>query len=157
MNTVIKGSIGLAVVVILFSAVFMIAGLVNPIASLIFIVVAIGLNVGAIYWVLTRTAAENGYGMQLVNASLVGLIAGALIFGASLLMLTTIFPDHLDAAIQAGIEWIESSSASEQMKQKQVEGLEGKTPMGESMGGLIGTFFTSLVVGAIVAIFKRRK
>jgi len=31
------------------------------------------------------------------------------------------------------------------------------TPVSSSLQGMIGTFFTSLVIGAIVAIFQREK
>ncbi len=40
---------------------------------------------------------------------------------------------------------------------QQIAKIEAVTPMKSSMQGMIGTFFTSLIVGAIIAIFKRKK
>ncbi len=44
----------------------------------------------------------------------------------------------------------------DQMEQK-IAQIEAVTPVASSMQGLFGTFFTSLIVGAIVAIFQRKK
>ena len=158
MREVVKGSVGLAVLVFVFTAVVILSGITNPIVSaIIFLVGAIGLNIAAVWWVLAKTAPESGYGKQLVNATLVGLIAGVLIFGSSLLTLTLIFPDHLDEVVASNIELLELSKLPDEIKQAQIEKLEATTPMSQAQGGLIGTFFTSLIVGAIVAIFKRKK
>ena len=46
---------------------------------------------------------------------------------------------------------------TEEAVQAQVDKLEARTPVRESINGAIGTFITSLVIGAIVAIFKRKK
>lgn len=40
---------------------------------------------------------------------------------------------------------------------RQLQALESTTAMSQSIPGGIGTFFTSLVVGVIVAVFRRRK
>jgi hypothetical protein len=103
----------------------------NPVVGgLLFIALAIVFNVGCVFWGLKQTASQNGYLQQLLAAAGIGLVAGVLIFVFSFLMLTVLMPDYLE---------------------------QSKSPVGEATGGLIGTFFTSLIVGAIVGIFLRKK
>jgi len=159
MNAAIKASVALAVLVWVVSAIFAVAGLheSNPLVGIVILVVFIGLTVGCVFWALNATAAENGYGKQLISAVVLGLIAGVLIIGFSMLNLTVLFPDYLDENTTAVVEFLEGANLPEEVLQKQVAGLENRTAMGESIKGGIGTFVTSLIVGAIIAIFKRKK
>jgi len=115
------------------------------------------INVGCIFWGLKLTAADNGYGKQLLNALLIGVVAGLLIFAFSMINLTLLFPDYLDESSLATIEFLESRELPEQVLQAQVAKLEERTNVGEARNGAIGTIVTSLIIGAIVAIFKRKK
>ena len=91
-------------------------------------VLVIGANIAVVFWALKQTAKENGYLRQLGNGTLIGVIGGVLVFVASMVLLT-LLPDYNETT----------------------------TSVSSSMQGLIGTFFTSLIVGAIVAIFQRKK
>ena len=110
MNVVLKASVILAVAVSLVSTVVIAVGWhTDPvISSIVPIVAFIALNVGAIIWVLKQTAAENGYGKQLLNGLLVGVIAGVLIGMLSWASMTFIFPDALAEIQDAMIEVFEN-------------------------------------------------
>jgi hypothetical protein len=159
MNAVIKAGVALAVLVWIVSVIWAVAGLhqTNPIVGLVFLVVVIVLNVGCIYWALKQTAAENGYGKQLWNVILFGLVAGVLICALSMLNLTVLFPNYLEEESTAVIEFMEGAGMPEEALQGRIEQIEARTPLRQSINGLIGTFFTSLIVGAVVAIFVRKK
>jgi uncharacterized membrane protein YwzB len=159
MNAAIKASVVLALSVWVVSAIFAVAGLheANPLVGIVLFVLFIGLTVGCVFWALKTTAAENGYGKQLMSAVVLGLIAGVLIIGFSILNLTVLFPDYLDEHTTAVVEFLEGANLPEAALQKQVAALENRTTMGESIKGGIGTFATSLIFGAIIAIFKRKK
>jgi len=158
MSSVIKASVTLAVLVTIVSVVFAAAGMHHtPMLGIVLLVVVIGLDVGCVIWALSPTAAENGYGKQLLNAVIFGVVAGALIFGSSLLQTTVLFPDYIEESTTATIEMYESMGMPEAQLQKAVEKIESTTPVSAALQGTIGTFFTSLIVGAIVAIFKRKK
>ena len=159
MNAVVKGSIALAGAVALVSILMAVTGMhKNPIlGGIVSLVVVIGLDIVAVWWVLKQTAADNGYGKQLLNGLLVGVVAGVLIFLFSWVMLTVLFPNYMDEANDAMIEWMESSGMPQEQVEAQIERAENATPLRQSMAGLIGTFFTSLIAGAIVAIFVRKK
>lgn len=159
MNVVVKYSVILAAAVIVVSALLYASGLhANPaLGGLLSIGLFILFNVGAIYLALAQTAGENGYGKQLFNAAGVGLLAGALIFLGSWLLLAVVFPDALAEMKDGYIEMLQAAGQSEQQIDAVVQQFDKATPISQSVPALIGTFITSLVVGAIVAIFKRKK
>jgi hypothetical protein len=157
MNGVIKASVALAVAVFVVSVLFALGGLYNPLFGIVFLVVAIVLTVGCIFWALNQTADENGYGKQFLNVVVFGLIAGVLVFAFSMLNLKVLFPDYLAERSTAVIEWLEGMDMPAETLQAQIDKIESATPTRESLNGGIGAFVTSLVVGAVVAIFKRKK
>ena len=158
MNSVIKASVALVVAVMVISVLMYVTGLhENPlIGGLGSLVLVIGANVGVVFWALKQTAAENGYLRQLGNGVLIGLIGGVLVFLGSMALLTAI-PDYLDDMMEMQISSLEQWNLAEDVMQQQIAKIEAITPVSSSLQGLIGTFFTSLIVGAIVAIFKRKK
>jgi hypothetical protein len=159
MSAVIKASVALAVLVEIVSVIFSAAGLHEKgiLPGIVLLVVFIALNVGCVFWALKQTAEDNGYGKQLLNAAVFGLIAGVLIVGFAMLNLTVFFPDYLEESQTATIEFLEGMEMPAEALQAQVAKQEARTAWGDSMNGGIGTFFTSLIVGAIIAIFKRKK
>ena len=158
MNAVVKGSVGLAVAVGLVSILYVALGLhTNPMMGLVSIALFIVFNVGAVYWVLNQSAAENAYGAQLLNGLILGAIAGVLIFVFSWLNLAVIFPDAMEEMRVGYIEWMEAAGLPQDQLDKQIAKLDEATPVSQSLPGLIGTLVTSVIVAAIVAIFKRKK
>jgi hypothetical protein len=159
MSAVIKASVALAVLVAIVSVIFAVAGLHEKgiMPGIVLLVVFIALNVGCVFWALKQTAADNGYGKQLLNAAVFGLIAAVLIFGFSILNLKVFFPSYLEESTTATIEFLEGMNMPAEALQAQVQKQEARTVVGDSTGGAIGTFLTSLIVGAIIAIFKRKK
>ncbi len=87
---------------------------------------------------------------------MIGLIGGVLVFLGSMVLLTAI-PSYLDDMIEMQISSLEQWNLAEDVMEQQIAKIEAVTPVSSSMQGLIGTFFTSLIVGAIVAIFQRKK
>ena len=160
MKSVIKAAVTLAVLAAVLSVIVALVGLhrTEPmLAQAAFILPVIILNTGCIVWGLKGTAATNGYVRQVGNGIMIGAIAGVLIFGFSLLMLTVLMPGYLDEMKQATIEWLQTADIAEEMRDKQIATVEGTTATTQSMAGLVGTLATSLVVAVIAAIFLRRK
>ena len=161
MNAVIKASLALVVSVAVLSLLLAFSGLHESspmLAQLAFLLPAILLNAGCVFWGLKMTAAENTYGKQLLNGALIGIIAGVLIFAFSYLMLTVLMPDHLEQTKQATVSWLESQPQIPQTTlDAQIAKIETTTPASQALSGLIGTFFTSVIVGAIIAIFIRKE
>ncbi len=159
MGVVIKWSAILVVSVAALTVLINLAGLhTNPLSGgIIAIGVAIALNVGTLFMALKATASQNTYGGQLLNALMFGLVAGVLIFACSWILSTYVFPNTV-SEMQAGFkEWIQRSSFPEAQAQSQIAAIDQTTAATQAMNGAIGTLFTSLIAGAIIAIFKRRK
>jgi hypothetical protein len=158
MNTVIKASVALVVVVMVISLAMYFTGmhenaLIGGLGSLVLL---IGANIAIVFWALNQTAAENGYGRQLGNAALIGLVGGILVFLGSMLLLT-VLPDYLEEMKTMQIASLEQFNLPEDRMDAQIAKIEAITPVKSSMQGMIGTFVTSLIIGAIIAIFKRKK
>jgi len=158
MNTVIKASVALVVVVMLISLAMYFTGLhenalIGGLGSLVLLIAA---NIAIVFWALKQTAAENGYLRQLGNGALIGLIGGVLVFLGSMLLLT-VLPDYLEEMKTMQIASLEQWNLPEDRMDQQIAKIEAVTPVSSSMQGMIGTFVTSLIIGAIVAIFQRKK
>ena len=159
MNVVIKWSGVLAVVVAVLSLLVAVAGLHESpmVGGLGFVVVAILVNLAAVFLALRETKDQNAYGKQLMNGVLIGVIAGALIFLSSWAMLSVVFPDYLGEMKEGYTAFFEASGVPEDVMQQQIAQLEATTPVSQSMAGFIGTFFTSIIAAAIIGIFVRKR
>ena len=161
MNAVIKAGVAMAVLVAVFSTILVLTGLhvSSPFVGMIlFIVVAILVDLGCVFWGLAATAAENKYGKQLLNASLIGLIAAVLIFGFSLVQTKVIFPDYIDESQTALIEFYEEMpNVPEEQKEKMIASVEEMSAVGSAVSGAMFTIIFAVLGGALIGIFKRRK
>ena len=158
MNSVIKWSLILVVLVTAANLVILGTGMhKSMVGGLVFIALAVLLNIGAVVMALRETSAESSYGKQLVNGLLIGAIAGVLIFGASWLTLSVFFPQSIPEMVAGSKAFLESAPLPEAQKEQQMAALDETTAMGQALSGLIGTFFTSALVAAIAAAFLRKK
>ena len=159
MNESVKAGAILAILVTLLSAIVMGVGLHQNflVSGLVSISVYILLNIVLVYMTLNKSAAENTYGAQLLSSAVLGLVGGVLIFIGSWLLLSMVFPDALAEMRDSAIAFMESSNMPEADIEAQMTKLDAATPVSQSLPALIGTFITSVIVGAIVAIFKRKK
>ncbi len=159
MSVAVRASLILVALVSLLSIAIQVTGLnANFLASqFVFLVGAIALNVAIVIWALTRTATTAGYGGQVANAATIGLLGGVLIIVTSWILLSFVFPDALDQMRSGAIDFMDSQNMAPEEYQKQMEVLGAATPMSQSLPGGFGTFFTSLVTGAVFGFFKRRK
>ena len=159
MNAVVKWSIVLAGLVTVLSLVIGISGLHKNalVGGVLSIGIAILFNLGTVFMALKETATESSYGKQLLNGVSIGLIAGVLIFLSSWLLLTVIFPEYLDEMRAGYIDWLQAAGLPEEQMQQQIATMEATTPVSQSLAGLMGTFFTSLIAAAIIGIFLRKK
>ena len=158
MNTVLKWSVILVAVVTLMNLIIIGTGLhTNPLVGILFVVLALVFNITALIMLLRETRADCSYGKQLLNSILLGMIAGVLIFATSFLVLSVLFPNSIPEMIDGTIAFLESAPIDDDTRQAQIAAVQGTTAMTQSLSGLMGTFFTSLLVGAILAIFLRKK
>ena len=84
-------------------------------------------------------------------------MAGVLIFGTSWLTLSVVFPESIPEMVAASKAFLESAPLPEAPKEQQMAALDETTAIGQSLSGIIGTFFTSALVAVIAAAFLRKK
>ena len=69
-----------------------------------------------------------------------------------------VFQDNALDAREDAIAQVEASGAPQEQIDIQIKAIEAMTsPGGQATSGAVGTFFTSLISGAIIAIFRRKK
>lgn len=157
MGAVLKWSLVLVVIVTALSAVIGMAfepG--NSLGSVIFLPLAIGLNVGCVFMALKETAAENTYGKQLMLAIVIGVISGVLIFATSYMLYTTMLTAHVDFAIDQASDQILAQGLPADQEEQQLTFIQGFMPLLAAIPGLLGTLVTSITAGAIIAAFKKK-
>lgn len=104
----------------------------------LFISVAMVIEIVGLIWGLRKTAAlGRAYGGQILAGTMMAIVAGVIIIGASLLFTTVVFPNYFTDVKQA-------SAAS-------------ATPMAQAMSGFMGTLVTGILASAIIGIFVRRR
>ncbi len=159
MHVTLKASLVLVGLVALLSMMLYVTGLHKNFMAgqAVFLIGAVAINVAVIIWALGKTAAENPYGRQLLNATVIGVVGGGLIVLVSWLLASVVFPNALEETRQGAIEYMEANNFPEDKFQSQLETLNKTTPMSQAIPGGLGTFATSLVTGAVFAIFRRKK
>ena len=159
MQIPIKAGVILAVLVTLTSATLIATGLHENfiVLNIVSIVVYIAINVGVVFWALKRTAAENTYRLQLRSSLVLGVVGGLLVFLGSWLLLAVVFPGALPAIREGAVAFMEGSGMTDPQVLEQMESLDAATPLSQSIPGGFFTVLTSLVSGAIIGAFQRKK
>lgn len=160
MKHVVTSALVLTALVAVLSVLVALTGIhrSNPLmANAVFILPAIAINIGCIVWGLRGTRSEAGYLRQVGNGVLIGLIAGVLIFAFSVLMLTVLMPGYLEEVKEATVIWLQEQPISEEVRSQQIAAVQATRAWNQALGGLIGTFGTSVVTALVAAIFLRRK
>ena len=117
------------------------------------------IEIGGLIWGLRKTAAQGRtYLGQIVAGTLMAVVAGVVIICSSLLFTMVAFPDYFTEleAVQRQILQSQGRSAAE-IDQTVSASAAMNTPMGQAIGGFIGTLVTGIIASAIIAIFVRRK
>lgn len=158
MNPALKGGVILAVAVGLVTIVWTAAGLhEKPMLGLVVLGIFILLTAGLLVWTLKQTAPESPYGKQLLNSLIFGVVAGVLIFVISWVNAAVLFPNAIEEQGAAALEFMQGMNMPEDALQAQIDKLDQVTPVSQAFQGTIGTVVTSLIIGAIAAIFVRKK
>ena len=159
MNVAIKWGVILGVVVAVFGFIFGGGGLhtKGPMMALVFVGLAIVLNIVAVVLALREAKATTPYGGQLLNGLILGVVGAVIIFVGSWLMTSMVFPDYYSEMKQGYLEFFEGAGIPQDQIDAQMQAFDAATPVSGAMQGAIGTVITSLVVAAIGGIFLRKK
>ncbi len=158
MGAAVKWGVLLAVAVTVLNTIWVLAGLhTSPASAMGYLACAIVMDVIAVIFALKVTAAENRYGGQFLSGLVLGVVGCVLIFLTSWLELAFVFPEAIPDQIAGFKASYESMPVAYEVKQEMMAALDGVTPLNSAFHGATGTLATSVIAGAIAAIFLRRK
>lgn len=157
MKTPILWGVVLGVVVGATGFVFAGLGLhTNPTMATVFVGIAILVNVVFVIVGLRQTA-HAGWGRQVINGLVLGLVGAAVIFASSWVMTVVVFPDYYDQMAMGYVEFFTRAGLSAEQIETQMQAIREVTPAQSAGSGAVGTIITSLVVAAIAGIYLRDK
>jgi len=158
MGAAVRWGVILAIVVTVFNALWVLAGLHTSLTAAAGYLAAVTiLDIVAVVLALKVTASENSYGGQFLGGVVLGAVGGVLIFLTSWLMLSFVFPNVIQEQIAGFTEAYQSLPLSDAERQRAIGALQGVTATNSAFQGAMGTLFTSVIVAAIAGIFLRRK
>jgi hypothetical protein len=127
--------------------------------NVLFVVVAIAIEIGGLIWGLRKTARQGrAYGGQIVAGAMMAIVAGVIIIASSLVFTTVVFPNSIAEVEQMYRTKLRQQGRSESEITAAIQGTAAsRTPMAQAENGLVGTFLTGIVASAVIAIFVRRR
>ena len=129
----------------------------NPTLLYLFWLV-IPMQIGLLVWALRGSAATTGYGRQVWNGVSISLLASMIIFGASILFTTRVFPHYFQDLEALGRQLMAAKGLSAEQIEAAVR-LQApmQTPRASAMAGAIGTVVTGFLTSLIAAVWLRKK
>jgi hypothetical protein len=125
----------------------------------LFLPVVMLLEVGGLVWGLRRTAAQGrAYAGQILAGTLMALVAGVIIVVSSLLFTMVVFPNSASEIEQATRAALQRQGVSDAEIATTIQaGAAARTPMGQAIGGFLGTLITGILASAIIGLFVRSR
>ena len=121
-----------------------------------FVGAAIAINVIVVFIALRQMAADSGWGRQVLNGLVLGVVGAAIIFLSSFTMTTLVFPEYYVEFAEAARARAIAAGLSPEEIEIQVASATG-TPASSAFAGAVGTVVTSAVVAAIMGFFTRAR
>jgi hypothetical protein len=127
--------------------------------SLLFLFwLVIPFQVGLLLFALRSLAPGAGYGRQVWNGVSISVLGSMIIFGASLLFTTLVFPSYFRDLEQLGRQVMTKQGLSAaQIEAVLKANAPMQTPRASAMAGAIGTVVTGFLTSLIAAAWLRKK
>ncbi|HXG54105.1 MAG TPA: DUF4199 domain-containing protein [Vicinamibacterales bacterium] len=122
-----------------------------------FLVIVI--EIAGLIWGLRQTAAQGRtYSGQVVAGTMMSIVAGLVIIGASLLFTTVAYPDYFNELNAAQRQMMQQAGKTDAEITAAIDGAaDMQTPMANALAGFFGTFVTGVVASAIIGIWIRAR
>ena len=131
----------------------------DPVMSRMFVPVVSMLEIGALIWGLRKTAAQGRtYSGQVVAGTMMALIGAVIIFCASIIFTTVLYPNAFAEVNDMTREMMRKAGQSAEQIDAAIAGAAiGQTPVWAALTGVIGTVITGIVASAIIGIWVRAR
>ena len=118
----------------------------------------IPLQIGILLWSLRSTAPVTGYGRQVWNGVSSSLLGSILIYWASILFTTVVFPHYFQDLEALGRQMMAKQGLSADQIEAAVRAQAAlQTPRASAMAGAIGTVVTGFLTSVVAAVWLRKK
>jgi hypothetical protein len=118
----------------------------------------IPMQVGILLWVLRDLAPTTGYGRQVWNGVSSSLLGSMIIYAASILFTTVVFPHYFQDLEALGRQVMARQGLSPAQIEAAVRAQAPmQTPRASAMAGAIGTVVTGFLTSLIAAVWLRKK
>jgi Protein of unknown function (DUF4199) len=119
---------------------------------------AVPMQIAFLLWTLRNLAPTSGYGRQLWNGVSVSLLASMIVYAASLLFTTRVFPHYFQDLEALGRQLM----ARQGLSPAQIEAVVRdqaplQTPRARAMAGAIGTVATGFLTSVIAGLWLRKR
>jgi len=118
----------------------------------------IPMQVGILLWVLRDLAPTTGYGRQVWNGVSSSLLGSMIIYAASILFTTVVFPHYFQDLEALGRQVMARQGLSPAQIEAAVRAQAPmQTPRASAMAGAIGTVVTGFFTSVVAAVWLRKK
>ena len=118
----------------------------------------IPMQIGILLWTLRDLAPTNGYGRQVWNGVSISLLGSMIIYAASILFTTVVFPHYFQDLEALGRQVMARQGLSPAQIEAAVRAQAPmQTPRASAMAGVIGTVVTGFVTSLVAAVWLRKK
>ena len=118
----------------------------------------IPMQVGILLWVLRDLAPTTGYGRQVWNGVSSSLLGSMIIYAASILFTTIVFPHYFQDLEALGRQIMARQGLSPAQIEAAVRAQAPmQTPRASAMAGAIGTVVTGFFTSVVAAVWLRKK
>lgn len=157
MKKSVTAGLVLGVLVVLWNAIVMGAGLFrDPSTAWVFWLV-VPINIGVIIWGLRQTRFDKGYGGQVLNGLVIGVVGAIVIVIGAYVLMTAVFPGYLDEVRVMQEEILAQQATTPEQRQVQQQALDfAMQPWLQALMGGIGTIVTSLITALIAAVWLKK-
>ena len=127
--------------------------------SLLFLFwLVVPMQIGILLWTLRAMAPTSGYGRQVWNGVSTSLLGSMIIYAASILFTTVVFPHYFQDLEALGRQIMARQGLSPAQIEAAVRAQAPmQTPRASAMAGAIGTVVTGFFTSVIAAIWLRKK
>jgi len=120
--------------------------------------IAIPIQIAVIVWGLQKTSSRNGYGRQVVHGVAISVLGSLILFGASLLATTLLFPHYFKEMETLGrLKMAQDGLAPERIEELIRLQVAWQRPLPRAFSAVFATWVLGLLSSLIAAAFMRRR
>ncbi len=159
MKPTLKAGLLLGILVVVWMLVHGVTGWYKDPAMMFMFYVVVLIEIGVLIWGLGRTAREGKtYGGQLGAGTLMALIGAVIIFIASILFTTVLYPNYFADVRAANLQALVARGMTADQAEAQLKMMDTvETPFLQALIGAVMTVVTGFIASLVIAALLRKK